>query len=166
MHRAESRLYLLPTISNAQQQHSAKLAGILDEVIAAAAVGSQVCIMTSFNSESSLGLDLQVFENGASFVVVSFDAAAAEQEGDVAGYMGELARLNSVPGSWQLCKSTLNWGQLQVPGPCIGPASSGHKSSGVQLCCCCCSAAQACTAIAGGMKHPLYMLSVLSAVRD
>ena len=57
----------------------------------------------------------QVFENGASFVVVSFDAAAAEEEGDLTGYMNELARLNSVPGSWQLCKSTANWGQLQVP---------------------------------------------------
>ena len=57
---------------------------------------------------------LQVFENGASLVVVSFDAAAAQQEGDLTGYMNELARLNSVPGSWQLCKSTANWGQEQV----------------------------------------------------
>ena len=106
---------------------------------------------------------MQVFENGASFVVVSFDAAAAEQEGDVAGYMGELARLNSVPGSWQLCKSTVNWGQLQVHGP---PASSGHKSSGMQQCCCYASAAQACNAMAVGMKRHSYMLSLLSAVRD
>ncbi|DBB12886.1 TPA: hypothetical protein ACH3X3_005647 [Trebouxia sp. C0006] len=56
---------------------------------------------------------LQVFENGALLVVVSFDAAVAEQEGDLTGYMNELARLNSVPGSWQLCKSTANWGQVQ-----------------------------------------------------
>ena len=59
-------------------------------------------------------LTLQVFENGALLVVVSFDAAVAEQEGDLTGYMNELARLNSVPGSWQLCKSTANWGQVQV----------------------------------------------------
>lgn len=59
-------------------------------------------------------LTLQVFENGALLVVVSFDAAVAEQEGDLTGYMNELARLNSVPGSWQLCKSTVNWGQVQV----------------------------------------------------
>ena len=58
---------------------------------------------------------LQVFENGASYVVVSFDAEAASEEGDVAGYMNELARLNSVPGSWQLCKSAPHWGLLQVP---------------------------------------------------
>lgn len=57
---------------------------------------------------------LQVFENGASFVVASFDAAAAEGEGDLLGYMNELARLNSVPASWQLCKSTADWGQIQV----------------------------------------------------
>lgn len=55
-----------------------------------------------------------MFENGASFVVASFDAAAGEAEGDLTGYMNELARLNSVPGSWQLCKSTANWGQVQV----------------------------------------------------
>ena len=47
-------------------------------------------------------------------MVLSFDAAVAEQEGDLTGYMNELARLNSVPGSWQLCKSTANWGQVQV----------------------------------------------------
>lgn len=58
---------------------------------------------------------LQVFENGASYVVVSFDAEAASEEGDVTGYMNELARLNSVPGSWQLCKSAPHWGLLQVP---------------------------------------------------
>ena len=58
---------------------------------------------------------LQVFENGASYVVVSFDAEAGSEEGDVAGYMNELARLNSVPGSWQLCKSAPHWGLLQVP---------------------------------------------------
>ena len=68
-----------------------------------------------------------MFENGASFVVVSFDAAAAEQEGDVAGYMGELARLNSVPGSWQLCKSTVNWGQLQVHAPPLLHLGTSHQ---------------------------------------
>jgi hypothetical protein len=67
-------------------------------------------------------LTLKVFENGALLVVVSFDAAAAEQEGDLTGYMNELARLNSVPGSWQLCKSTANWGQVQVHATHESPA--------------------------------------------
>ena len=67
-------------------------------------------------------LTLQVFENGALLVVVSFDAAVAEQEGDLTGYMNELARLNSVPGSWQLCKSTANWGQVQVHATHKSPA--------------------------------------------
>ncbi len=70
-------------------------------------------------------LTLQVFENGALLVVVSFDAAVAEQEGDLTGYMNELARLNSVPGSWQLCKSTANWGQVQV--------HATHKSPGLPV---------------------------------
>lgn len=71
-----------------------------------------------------------MFENGASFVVASFDAAFAEQEGDLTSYMNELARLNSVPGSWQLCKSTANWGQVQVlpPSPlcCSGTSMLPH----------------------------------------
>ena len=67
-------------------------------------------------------LTLQVFENGALLVVVSFDAAVAEQERDLTGYMNELARLNSVPGSWQLCKSTANWGQVQVHATHKSPA--------------------------------------------
>ena len=57
---------------------------------------------------------LQVFENGASYVVVSFDTDAAMEKGDVTEYMNELARLNSVPGSWQLCKSAPHWGLVQV----------------------------------------------------
>lgn len=65
---------------------------------------------------------MQVFENGASFVVASFDAALAEQEGDLMSYMNELARLNSIPGSWQLCKSTANWGQVQVSSGPTAPA--------------------------------------------
>ena len=62
---------------------------------------------------------LQVFENGASYVVVSFDTDAAVEEGDVTEYMNELARLNSVPGSWQLCKSAPHWGLVQVLPPII-----------------------------------------------
>ena len=50
--------------------------------------------------------------------MASFDAVLAEQEGDLMSYMNELARLNSVPGSWQLCKSTANWGQVQVLRSC------------------------------------------------
>ena len=38
-------------------------------------------------------------------------------------YMNELARLNSVPGSWQLCKSSANWGQVQVLLSCSSQAS-------------------------------------------
>ena len=57
---------------------------------------------------------LQVFENGASLIVASFDVALAKQEGDLMSYMNELARLNSAPASWQLCKCTANWGQVQV----------------------------------------------------
>lgn len=77
--------------------------------------------LLSHQSETS-GPPMQVFENGASFVVASFDAALAEQEGDLISYMNELARLNSVPGSWQLCKSTANWGQVQVLSRPTAPA--------------------------------------------
>ena len=38
----------------------------------------------------------QVFENSALLVVVSFEADAAAQEGDLVAYMNELPRLNSV----------------------------------------------------------------------
>ena len=78
------------------------------------------CLL-SHQSETS-GPPMQVFENGASFVVASFDVALAEQEGDLISYMNELARLNSVPGSWQLCKCTANWGQVQVLSRPTAPA--------------------------------------------
>lgn len=68
---------------------------------------------------------MQVFENGAAYVVVSFDADAAGEEGDVRGYMNELARLNSVPGSWQLCKSAPHWGLLEVALP-VSPVTAPH----------------------------------------
>eukprot|EP00877_Chromochloris_zofingiensis_P007766 jgi/Chrzof1/3242/Cz12g17030.t1 len=59
---------------------------------------------------------LQVFEDHAGALVISFDRTAAVKEGDITAYMNQMAKQGDLVIQYRLTKDTAKWGLLEDDG--------------------------------------------------